>query len=297
MKFIIIGGGQDGIIFSYLISKLNGAEGEILINKKKSTLTNYYLPVKEIGSFVKQENYKFIEEFITSYNPNYVINTAAISSTKECNNKSLLAYEINTNFVQKLANFSKNKTYKLIHLGSSLEDQERPNCTYTYTKKLATNYILKTNNPNAICFKLPNHESPLRDERFFMRELINIFQKRIFYNTDLTINLIDGTVKRDWTWAPHLLKILLETMIGENHRVNYKDISRSLTLTEFALCTANIFNLRDIKIYCKKSGFINFKDDEIPFIDERTCSWIKKLILTKKSDMYNLKKWCFSEFN
>ena len=35
MKFIIIGGGQDGIIFSYLISKLNGAEGEILINKKK----------------------------------------------------------------------------------------------------------------------------------------------------------------------------------------------------------------------------------------------------------------------
>ena len=62
--------------------------------------------------------------------------------------------------------------------------------------------------------------------------------------------LIDGTVKREWTWAPHLLKILLEAIIGENYKVNYKDISQSLTLTEFALY-ANIFNLRDIKIYCE----------------------------------------------
>ena len=174
MKILIMGGGQDGIIFSYYISQKYNLDGLLIVRAKVKEF-KYYLPVKEIGSFVENKNYLKLVKIIEEYKPTHIINTVALSSTRECNEFKELAMDINANFVKKIANFVKNKNLKFIHLGSILEKDKRPNCCYTNSKIKASKYIKETNNPNAIVLRLPNHESPLRDERFFIREIINSF--------------------------------------------------------------------------------------------------------------------------
>ena len=203
MKILIIGGGQDGIILSYLISQKYKLDG-LLILRKCAEKTNYYLPIKEIGSFIINENYLKLEKLIEEYKPTHIINTAALSSTIQCNKFKNLAIDINANFVRKLSNFVQNKEIKFIHLGSTLEKEYRPNCVYTISKTMASNFIRKTKNPNAIILKLPNHESPLRDDRFFIKEIIDLFQKNL-NNNPFIIEIKDGQTKRDWGWAPFIL--------------------------------------------------------------------------------------------
>ena len=134
MKFLIIGGGQDGLILSYLISNIEGVDGKLII-RKKNKLKKYYLNTQAIGSFTEQNIFSIIENIIDEYEPTHIINTAALSSTKECQKKPELAFNINTNFAIKLINLSNSKKFKLIHLGSTLENQDRPNCIYTKSKK------------------------------------------------------------------------------------------------------------------------------------------------------------------
>jgi len=84
MKILILGGGQDGIILSYLISRKYNLDG-LLILRGKVKEFKYYLPVIEIGSFVDEENYRKLEEIIDKYKPTHIINTVALSSTSQCN--------------------------------------------------------------------------------------------------------------------------------------------------------------------------------------------------------------------
>ena len=133
MKFLIIGGGQDGLILSYLISNIEGVDGKLII-RKKNQFKKYYLNTEAIGSFTNQNIFSIIEYIIDEYKPTHIINTAALSSTKECQKNPELAFNINTNFAIKLIKLSKSKKFKLIHLGSTLENQDRPNCIYTKSK-------------------------------------------------------------------------------------------------------------------------------------------------------------------
>ena len=84
--------------------------------------------------------------------------------------------------------------------------EDRPNCIYTKSKINTSKFINDYNQKSLVqnlC--LPNHESPLRDKRFFVRELINIFEPVINSNEKrkIHINLDNGNTFRNWSWAPH----------------------------------------------------------------------------------------------
>ncbi len=291
MKILIFGSGQDAIILSYLIAKKYFLDGLIVLRRKEKHF-NYYLPVREIGSFTKKENYIKLEKVIEEFKPTHIFNTVALSSTLQCNKFKELTMKINAEFVKKLANFVKNKELKFIHLGSLLEKEHRPECNYTISKKLASKYIRETNNQNAIIFRLPNHESPLRDDRFFIREIINLFQDNLENNKKISINIRDGETKRQWSWAPSLLQKILEMLIKDNYVDNFDDLTCSLSLIEFSMCIADIFNLKEVKVVCNKSGTY-FSDDFVtPKIPKSTRRWIKKIILVKNDEIYNLENWC-----
>ena len=291
MKILILGGGQDGIILSYLISKKNNLDGLLILRDKLKGL-KYYLPVKEIGSFIEEENYIKIKKIIEEYQPTHIINTVALSSTTQCNQFKELAMEINAKFVKKLANFIKNKELKFIQLGSILEKQKRPNCNYTISKIMASKYIEETNNANAYILRLPNHESPLRDDRFFIREIINLFQNNLESNKKISINIIDGETKREWSWAPSLLQKILEMIIKDDYIDSFNDLTCNLSLIEFSMCIANIFNLKEVKIICTKTGTYYSKNYVTPEINDNTKRWIKKIIQVKNNEIYNLESWC-----
>lgn len=291
MKILIIGGGQDGVILSYLISKNYNLEG-LMVLRNKSKRTNYYLPVREIGSFIEKENYLKLEKIIEEFEPTHIINTVALSSTAQCNQFRELALEINANFVKKLATFLKDKKLNFIHLGSILEKENRPNCIYTISKVMASKFIAETNNLNAFTFRLPNHESPLRDDRFFIREIIDIFQKNLDSNKNFTIHLMNGKTKRDWSWAPSLLNKIMHMILEDNYNNNFKDLTCSLSLIEFTICIANIFNLKEVEVVCAKSGTYNSNDFIMPEIPKATENWIKKLIIVKNNEIFNLENWC-----
>ena len=286
MRILIIGGGQDGIILSHLIAKNYYLDGLIVIRNRQKNV-NYYLPVREIGSFLKNENYIKIENIINEFKPTHILNTVALSSTQECNKFKELALITNAEFVKKLANFVKNKKLKFIHLGSLLEKQHRPNCTYTISKILASKYIRETNNPNAIIFRLPNHESPLRDDRFFIREIIDLFQDNLENNKKISINIRDGKTKRYWSWAPALLQKILEMIIEDKYMDNFYELTTNLSLIEFTMCIADIFNLKEVKVVCNKSVTYFSDDFPTPKISENTRRWIKKIILVKNEETYN----------
>lgn len=291
MKILIIGGGQDGIIFSYLISKNYNLDG-LLVVRGKVKEVNYYLPVREIGSFVDNENYIQLEKIIEEYKPTHIINTVALSSTRQCNQFKELAIDINANFVKKLAHFVKNKDLKLIHLGSILEKESRPDCYYTKSKIMASKYIEETKNPNTSILRLPNHESPLRDERFFIREIINTYQNNLENDKQLTINILDGKTKRNWSWAPSLIQKILEMMINDNYNDNFNELIFNLSLIEFSMCLAKIFNLKEVKVICNKSGTYYSKNFIVPKVPASTVKWMKKIILVKNDEIYDLEKWC-----
>tara|TARA_B100000989_G_C19490894_1_gene449747 strand:- start:485 stop:1363 length:879 start_codon:yes stop_codon:yes gene_type:complete len=291
MKILILGGGQDGIIFSYLIAKKYNLDG-LLIVRQKIKEFNYYLPVKEIGSFVENKNYIQLENIIEKFKPTHIINTVALSSTRQCNQLKELAMNINANFVKKLANFVKNKDLKLIHLGSILEKEYRPNCYYTKSKIMASKYIEESNNSNAFILRLPNHESPLRDKRFFIREIINLYQNNLENKQKLTINILDGKTKRDWSWAPYLMQKILEMIIKDSYIDNFNELTFNLSLIEFSMCIAKIFNLKEVIVICKKSGTYYSKNFIAPKVPESMLRWIKKMILVKNNEIYNLEKWC-----
>ena len=85
--------------------------------------------------------------------------------------------------------------------------------------------------------------------------------------------------------------MLIEIFSGK-YENSFKDISTSLSLVEFGLITAKIFNIKEIQIKCEKLGYIDCDGYEIPLISQNTSKWIKKLILTKDNEIYNLDKWC-----
>ena len=291
MKILVMGGGQDGIILSYLIAKKYNLNG-LLILKVKSQDKNYYLPTREIGSFLENENYMKLENIIEEYQPTHIINTVALSSTGQCNQFKQLAMDINAKFVKKIANFVKNKDLKLIHLGSILEKEYRPNCQYTLSKIMASKFISETNNRNAFLLRLPNHESPLRDDRFFIREIIDLFQNNLESNEKIVFKINDGNTKRDWSWAPSLMNKILKMILEDNYVNNFSDLTCTLSLTEFVMCVASIFNLQQVKVICKKSGCYTSKKFLTPKIPLHTKQWIKKLILVNNDLIYDLEKWC-----
>ena len=139
MRILILGGGQDGIILSYLLSVKYGIKPYIALRKKYNNFFEKYSTFFEVGSFLENEN--VLIELINKLNPTHIINTVALSSTIECKKNPEIAFKINTNFPIKLANVIKDLNIKLIHFGSILEKESRKKCVYTTSKKLASSFF------------------------------------------------------------------------------------------------------------------------------------------------------------
>ena len=137
---LILGGGQDAWILSYLFHKkfnirTSLAVRESSINNSIKNWTNIY----PCGSFI--DNIDNLFNLILNIKPDFVINTAALSSSKDCNKSPDLVFKINGEFPIKLIKFLSINKINSIHFGSILEREYRPECTYTNSKLLISNFL------------------------------------------------------------------------------------------------------------------------------------------------------------
>ncbi len=293
MKILILGGGQDGLILSFLLSKKFNVKHKLIV-RSKNKFANYYSDIIEIGSFIT--NFASLKNIIKKEKPSHIINTVALSSSKECNNNKKEAFEINSYFVEKLCKFTKESNFILIHFGSILEKQNRPNCVYTQSKILASNFIKNTENKRIRSIYLPNHESPLRDNRFFIRELINKFQEFSINsenNKELEIFLSNGTVIREWSWAPNLLNAIINMIIEDKYYNSFNDIVCRASLLQFTSLVGLVLNVNDLKIDCNYSGTYKINDIDLPKEKQKMNEWIKLLFSIDYNKRYELNSWCF----
>jgi len=293
MKILILGGGQDGLIMSFLLSKKFNIKNKLIVRSKNKFAT-YYTEIIENGSFLK--NFESLKKIILKESPTHIINTVALSSSKECNDKKEEAFQINSYFVEKLCKFVGENNFVLIHFGSILEKQNRPDCVYTQSKILASNFIKNAKNKRIKSLFLPNHESPLRDKRFFIRELINKFQK-ISINSgddkDLKIFLLNGTVIREWSWAPNLMDIIINMIIEDKYHNNFNDIICKASLLQFTSVVGFVLKVNYLKIDCNYSGTYTLNDINFPRENTKMNQWIKLLFTINYEARYKLNNWCF----
>ena len=293
MKILILGGGQDAFILSYLFFKKYNIRTSIAVRNLSNNSIMNWANVFECGSFI--DNSDSIFNLIKEIKPDYIVNTAALSSSKECKKSPDLVYEINSYFPIKLIKFLSGNNSKLIHFGSILEKENRPNCIYTKSKIIASNFINNCNQNSLVenlC--LPNHESPLRDTRFFIRELISTFEPAINSpkNYKIQINLNNGNTFRYWSWAPTLLGEIAEMIYKNEFNNDFEKFTTKLNLIQFTASVSKIFDIKEISINCHKSGNYKLEDIFLPNINKPTANWIKKLFTTKFESRFNLNTWC-----
>ncbi len=294
MKILILGGGQDAFILSYLFHKKFNVRTSLSVRDLTiNNSVNNWADIYPCGSFI--DNIDNLFNLILNIKPDFVINTAALSSSKDCNKSPDIVYKINGEFPIKLIKFLSINKINLVHFGSILEREYRPECTYTNSKLLVSNFLNEYNS-NAIVknLLLPNHESPLRDKRFFVREIISIFQPVIkaSSNSKLKFNLLDGTTSRYWSWAPSLLGEIVEMVYRNDFHNNFYPFTTKLSLIEFIATVANLFGISNLSINCKKTGNHNLENITLPKIDKYAESWIKELFITEYNSRFEMDLWC-----
>lgn len=293
MKILILGGGQDGIILSYLLSVNYGIKPYIALRKKYNSFFEKYTTSFEVGSFIENEN--ILRELISKLNPTHIINTVALSSTIECKKNPEIAFAINTDFPIKLANVIKELNIQLIHFGSILEKESRDKCIYTTSKKLTSSFLnnFESNLP-IINLSLPNHESPLRDERFFIRELITKFNNQNFLDpsNQEKIFLRDGTTERIWSWAPNIMNKVIKMILENKNTIEISDDILILSLMQFVKIVADELGLNNLIVECGESGTHKQKEIHIEEVNQNIKEWISVLFFIKFEERFKLEKWC-----
>ena len=296
MKVLILGAGQDAYILSYIFFKKYKLKTYICardmsIDKSIMNWANIY----PCGSFTEKNNIENLFKLILKIKPEFVVNTAALSSSIECNQFPELVYEINGYFPIKLIKFLSENKINLIHFGSILEKENRPSCTYTNSKLIVSNFLKDFKSESIIKnLLLPNHESPLRDERFFVRELITIFKPIINSSNknSFQIEILDGLTLRYWSWAPTLMGSIAKMICSKNFDNNFDLYTTKLNLIQLSALVARVFDIDKLSIKCKNSGEYSLENIKLPKINKSTEAWIKKLFITEYSDRYNLDSWC-----
>lgn len=295
MRIFILGGGQDGIILSYLLTVKYGIKPHLALRTKYSSVFEKYSISYEVGSFIDNEN--IIIELINKIKPTHIINTVALSSTRECTENPEISHQINALFPIKLSKIISKLNVKLIHFGSILEKESRENCIYTKSKKYASSFLNNVNsNAKIINLKLPNHESPLRDKRFFVRELITKLvdnESNEVSNTKL-IKLIDGKTVRSWSWAPNIMNEVISIIIDDKYKINLDNHVSNLSLIEFVKIASDKIGLSDLIIECERSGTYKQKDIHTKEISQSFSHWVGILFSINFDERFNLEKWCIT---
>ena len=295
MKSVILGGGQDGFILSHLLSALYNHDTYLLsknINQPCNTSNFTSIRIGNATNSIPQ-----LVEIIDEIRPDYIFNTIAISSTLLAQETPSLCFLVNSFFPYRLLSSLDDKAhaFEFINFGSILERHDHPKSStiYAYSKILANNLLLsRAWKSRSSTYQLPNHESPLRDDRFFIRQVLNKFRDHLFCdsNKELIIDVFESETTRVFTWAPDLLNCMLSSIFYKKE-FDYTSISTKLNLKQLVFAIASVYGINNVRIDCRKSGSIEFSNSLLPSPSDYLWKWLPLMTNTDDSTKYHLASW------
>ena len=242
--------GQDG---SYLCKSLIEKNFEVVGTTRTKNVNSKRLKTLGIADQVDMivcdlENSNQTENTIKKYNPKEIYNLSAQSSVGDSFKKpaetqrSIVDATLNILEVCREINFKGNiffagsseifgSTSKPASLTSKI-DLKSPYATAKYQSYLLSKMYREIYKINCVTGVLFNHESPLRDERFVIKKIINAAIK-IKYGNKEKLTLGNLSIKRDWGYA----KEYVEAM---------QLINRSKLNRDYIICTGESHSLRTI---------------------------------------------------
>ena len=88
---------------------------------------------------------------------------------------------------------------------------------------------------------------------------------------------MNGTVIREWSWAPNLLDIIINMIIEDKYHNNFDDIICKASLLQFTSVVGFVLKVNYLKIDCNYSGTYTLNDINFPRENIKMNQWIKLL--------------------
>ena len=73
---------------------------------------------------------------------------------------------------------------------------------------------------------------------------------------------------------------------------DFEEFTTKLNLIQFTALVSSIFDIKDLSINCKKSGYYKLKEITLPEINNSTLEWVRKLFTIKYDSRFELDSWC-----
>jgi len=248
--FIIGITGQDGCYLSlYLLKKSYKIIGftRSLSKKNLKNLAKTNLEKKIIIKKYSDNNYKIIFKQLKIKRPDEIYYFAGQSSVGLSYNLPLETYSSNISLLFRLLEYLRNNQLNTkIYNSSSTDcfgysknflkketDEFNPLSPYGRAKSFAfwlTKFYRENYKINAKSGILSNHESPLRNNNFVFKKVVNFLKNR---NKNDKLHLGNVSVYRDWGWAPEFSSAI------------YK-INNSKHQKDYVVGTGKMFLLKDM---------------------------------------------------
>jgi len=208
-----------------LIIGSKGAIGKQLMQTlKKYNNKNYKSISRKEFDF---KNFDKIKKIIKKYKPSHIINCAAITGLKQCEENFNEALEINTYLPFKLSKLIEGKKTKLLHFSTDAvfsgnikkkiyneNDLPNPNSIYGKTKFLAEELIKF--NKNVLIIRLPILFGPTNKNQIIDKLMINLLKnKEVFASIDIFSTPV---------FTPHLCNFVYNEIILKKKFLNKKII-------------------------------------------------------------------------
>lgn len=247
-------------MINILITGSNGQLGSHFNNIKDSLfniIPSYY---KKKSSFVLLDitNEKDVKDAIKSYNPDIIINTAAITDVDFCELNKSIAREVNVQGPRNLIKHSSSNT-KIIQISTdyiydgkigNYDEKSLPNPLNYYGKtKLEAENILLSSNKKFIIIRVAT----------LFSNYSNNFYKWIVNNlkSNNILNVVDDQISNP-CYALNLVNLILDLILLDyTGKINFGSINY-LSRYDFALEIANSKGLNNKLIKLSKTNNINY---------------------------------------
>jgi dTDP-4-dehydrorhamnose reductase len=247
-------------VINILITGSNGQLGSHFNNIKDSLfniIPSYY---KKKSSFVLLDitNEKDVKDAIKSYNPDIIINTAAITDVDFCELNKSIAREVNVQGLRNLIKHSSSNT-KIIQISTdyiydgkigNYNEKSLPNPANYYGKtKLEAENILLSSNKKFIIIRVAT----------LFSNYSNNFYKWIVNNlkSNNILNVVDDQISNP-CYALNLVNLILDLILLDyTGKINFGSINY-LSRYDFALEIANSKGLNNELIKLSKTNNINY---------------------------------------
>lgn len=247
-------------MINILITGSNGQLGSHFNNIKDSLfniIPSYY---KKKSSFVLLDitNEKDVKDAIKSYNPDIIINTAAITDVDFCELNKSIAREVNVQGLRNLIKHSSSNT-KIIQISTdyiydgkigNYNEKSLPNPANYYGKtKLEAENILLSSNKKFIIIRVAT----------LFSNYSNNFYKWIVNNlkSNNILNVVDDQISNP-CYALNLVNLILDLILLDyTGKINFGSINY-LSRYDFALEIANSKGLNNELIKLSKTNNINY---------------------------------------